>query len=106
MNLVIIHCSCADAESANAIARSLVEEQLAACVSVIPGLRSTYRWQGQVNCADEALLLVKTTRERFPATVDRLRELHAYELPEIIAVDVSVADPAYQAWVESQVGPD
>lgn len=106
MDLVIIHCSCADVESADAIARSLVEERLVACVSVLPGMRSTYRWQGQIECADEVLLLIKTTRERFPATAVRLRELHAYELPEIIAVDVSVADPGYQAWVESQVGPD
>ncbi|MBP6327909.1 MAG: divalent-cation tolerance protein CutA, partial [Dokdonella sp.] len=80
--------------------------RLAACVSQLPGVRSTYRWQGQVECADEVLLLIKSTRERYPALAARLRELHSYELPEIIAVDVSVADPAYQAWVESQVKPD
>ena len=73
---------------------------------LLPGVRSTYRWQGQVECADEVLLLIKSTRERYPALAARLRELHSYELPEIIAVDVSVADPAYQAWVESQVKPD
>ena len=104
--MLIIHCTCADPESAAAIARSLVEERLAACVSQLPGVRSTYRWQGQVECADEVLLLIKSTRERHPALAARLRELHSYELPEIIAVDVSVADPAYQAWVESQVKPD
>ncbi len=106
MSILIIHCTCADPESAAAIARSLVEERLAACVSQLPGVRSTYRWQGQVECADEVLLLIKSTRERYPALAARLRELHSYELPEIIAVDVSVADPAYQAWVESQVKPD
>jgi periplasmic divalent cation tolerance protein len=106
MSMLIIHCTCADPESAAAIARSLVEERLAACVSQLPGVRSTYRWQGQVECADEVLLLIKSTRERYPALAARLRELHSYELPEIIAVDVSVADPAYQAWVESQVKPD
>lgn len=106
MSMLIIHCTCADPESAAAIARSLVEERLAACVSQLPGVRSTYRWQGQVECADEVLLLIKSTRERHPALAARLRELHSYELSEIIAVDVSVADPAYQAWVESQVKPD
>ena len=106
MSMLIIHCTCADPESAAAIARSLVEERLAACVSQLPGVRSTYRWQGQVECADEVLLLIKSTRARHPALAARLRELHSYELPEIIAVDVSVADPAYQAWVESQVKPD
>ena len=106
MSMLIIHCTCADPESAAAIARSLVEGRLAGCVSQLPGVRSTYRWQGQVECADEVLLLIKSTRERYPALAARLRELHSYELPEIIAVDVSVADPAYQAWVESQVKPD
>ncbi|HPG94010.1 MAG TPA: divalent-cation tolerance protein CutA [Dokdonella sp.] len=104
MSLLIVHCSCAADGSADRIARALVEEHLAACVSLLPGVRSTFRWQGKMHTDDEVLMLVKTTRERYPALASRLLELHPYELPEIIAVDVSAAHPPYAAWVEHEVG--
>jgi periplasmic divalent cation tolerance protein len=104
MSILIVHCSCADDGSADVIARTLVEEHLAACVSVLPGMRSTFRWQGETHTDNEVLMLIKTTRERYPALADRLLELHPYELPEIIAVDVSAAHAPYVAWVESAVG--
>jgi periplasmic divalent cation tolerance protein len=104
MSILIVHCSCADDGSAESIARVLVEEHLAACVSVLPGMRSTFRWQGETHTDNEVLMLIKTSRERYPALADRLLELHPYELPEIIAVDVSAAHAPYVAWVESAVG--
>lgn len=67
-------------------------------------MRSTYRWQGEAHADEEVLMLIKTTRERYPAMAARLLELHPYELPEIIGVDVSVAHAPYAAWVEDQVG--
>ena len=104
MSILIIHCSCAADGSADSIAKALVEERLAACVSVLPGMRSTYRWQGETLTEDEVLMLIKTTRQRYPALAARLLELHPYELPEIIAVDISAAHPPYAAWVEHEVG--
>ncbi len=104
MSILIVHCSCAADGSAEAIAKALIDERLAACVSVLPGARSLYRWQGEVHADDEVLMLIKTTRERYPALAARLLDLHPYELPEIIAVDVSIAHAPYAAWVEEQVG--
>ena len=104
MSIVLVHCSCAADGSADRIAARLVEERLAACVSQLPGMRSTYRWQGETHTDDEVLLLIKTTRERYPALAARLLELHPYELPEILAVDVSAAHLPYAAWVAHEVG--
>lgn len=84
------------------MAESLVHERLAACVSVMPGVRSVYRWEGRVERADEALLLVKTGAGRVPALVERLQALHPYELPEILAVEAAGGLPAYLAWVAAQ----
>ncbi len=88
-------------EEAGRIARALVEERLAACVNVLPGLRSVYRWEGAVHEEEEVLLVVKTTRERFPALQDRVRSLHSYTVPEVVAVPVEDAFPPYRAWVEA-----
>ena len=104
MSIVIIHCSCAADGSADAMAKTLVEERLAACVQVLPGARSTYGWNDEICVDDEVLMLIKTTSAEFEALKTRLLELHPYELPEIIAVDVSVAHDAYVDWVESRVG--
>ena len=104
MSILIVHCSCSADGSAETIAKALVEERLAACVSVLPGARSTFRWEGETHTDAEVLMLIKTTQKRYAAMAERLLELHPYELPEIIAVDVSVAHAPYAAWVEQQVG--
>lgn len=95
----LVLCTVPDREVARRIARTLVDEKLAACVNIVPGLHSTYRWQGAVESADEVLLLVKTTAVRFASLRDRLVALHPYELPEVIAVDVAAGLPAYLEWV-------
>lgn len=92
-------CSCPDADSAGRIADALVEARLAACVQVLPGATSVYRWQGKVERASEALLLVKTLRERFDTLKTRVVELHPYEVPEIIAIDITAGLPAYLDWI-------
>ena len=91
--------TCPDAETAARIARALVEERLAACVNRLPGVNSTYRWQGEIHEDAEVLLLIKTTRERFDALRDRLAELHPYEVPELIAFEITDGLPAYLEWV-------
>lgn len=76
-------------------------EQLAACVNRVPGISSTYRWQGAVTTEREELLLIKTTARRFEALKSRLLELHPYELPELIAIPVERGHDAYLEWVRA-----
>jgi periplasmic divalent cation tolerance protein len=93
------------AEKAAEIARALVEERLAACGNVVPGLRSIYRWEGKVQDDAEALLVLKTTRARFEALRERVLALHPYEVPEVIAVPVEAGSAAYLAWIARETGP-
>jgi len=99
MPIHLVFCSCPDADTAQRLAVTLVEARLAACVSVLPPMRSTYRWQGTVEQAEEVLLLAKTAADRVPALVERLQALHPYELPEIVAVESAAGLPAYLDWV-------
>lgn len=101
--VLLCYCSCPDAASAQAIAAALVEERLAACVNRLPGIRSTYRWQGAVTTDSEELLLIKTTAGRFDALKARLLQLHPYEVPELIAVPIALGHDAYLAWVRANV---
>jgi periplasmic divalent cation tolerance protein len=93
----------APTEVAPALARALVEARLAACVNLLPGLRSVYRWQGEVCEAGETLLIAKTASARFAALREAVLRLHPYELPEIVAVKLDDAHPPYLQWLLSQV---
>ena len=95
----IVLTACPDAACAERIARALVEEGLAACVNILPPMRSIYRWKGKIEDATEQLLVIKSTLARFPAICDRVRSLHPYELPEIIAVPIADGLPEYLAWL-------
>ena len=95
----IVLTTCPDAASAERIAQALVEEGLAACVNILPPMRSVYRWKGQVEEASEQLLLIKCSSARFPALRERLQSLHPYELPEIVAIPVLDGLPEYLAWI-------
>ncbi|WP_034408243.1 divalent-cation tolerance protein CutA [Deinococcus murrayi] len=86
-------------EQAPALARTLVAERLAGCVNVLPGLQSVYRWEGEVAEDREALLLIKTTGERYPELEARIRAMHPYEVPEIVALPWDRALPEFQTWL-------
>jgi periplasmic divalent cation tolerance protein len=88
---------------ASTLARTLVEGQLAACVNVVPRVVSTYRWKGAVATDDEWLLVIKTRTNRFEEVRAAIRELHSYELPEIVMFEASRVDPAYRAWIDESV---
>jgi periplasmic divalent cation tolerance protein len=103
MDALVCFCACPDAEVAAGIGRTLVGERLAACANVLPGMRSVYRWRGEVEEGDEALLLIKTTRTALPALQARLVALHPYELPELVAVEVAGGLPAYLGWIADNV---
>ena len=100
--VLLCYCSCPDAASAQSLADALVGERLAACVNRLPGIRSTYRWQGKVVTDDEQLLLIKTTDARFEALKARLLQLHPYDLTELIAVPIAQGHDAYLDWVRAQ----
>jgi periplasmic divalent cation tolerance protein len=102
VTVLVCYCTCPDAASAERLARALVEERLAACVNLLPGVHSIYRWQGAIEQAGEVLLLVKTTRARLDALAARVRALHPHELPELIAVEAAGGLPGYLDWVAAE----
>ncbi len=101
----LVFTNCPNAEVAQSIARQLVDEKLAACVSVLAPCRSVYVWQGQRCEDDEVPLLIKTTRARYAALEAALAEAHPYELPEIVAVPLDAGLPGYLAWVAAETTP-
>ncbi|MAE93256.1 MAG: divalent-cation tolerance protein CutA [Planctomycetota bacterium] len=94
-----------DAETGAQIGRTLVAERLAACVNLVPGLRSIYRWEGEIQDDAEVLLLVKTRADRLPELSSRVEALHPYELPEVLALAAAGGSPAYLDWVCSEASP-
>jgi periplasmic divalent cation tolerance protein len=93
-------------EEAEKIGNALVERRLAACVSIVPQVRSIYRWQGKVEQAEELLLIIKTTAKQFGSVRDLIRELHSYELPECVCIELENGSDAYLKWLEGSVGED
>ena len=104
-NVLIVLTNCPDAEVADRIARTLVEQGLAACANRLPAVDSIFRWQGAVERAVEVPLLIKTTRERYGEVEAVIRTLHPYDLPEIIAWPVTAGLPAYLRWVNEETQP-
>jgi periplasmic divalent cation tolerance protein len=102
-DFIIVLVTAGSAAEANAIARALVEERLAACVNRIKSIQSIYRWQGNVEESEEELLIIKSTRALFPEVEQRVRELHSYTEPEVIALPIIEGSPTYLRWLGEQV---
>jgi len=98
-NHIVTLCTVPDRESGERIAHALVEERLAACVNLVPGLTSVYRWQGKVEKEAECLLIIKTGVSRFEVLKQRIKGLHPSEMPEIIALPIIHGDSAYLNWI-------
>jgi periplasmic divalent cation tolerance protein len=96
---LLVLSTCPGSITAKKIANELVADQLAACVQIIPAVQSFFRWVGRVENSEEHLLLIKTTAERYPDVENRIRALHPYELPEIVAVPLSGGLEGYLAWI-------
>jgi periplasmic divalent cation tolerance protein len=99
----IILCTVPDETTARRIASALVAENLAACVNIVPGITSVYRWKGAIETAPELLLIIKTTVGVYTRLQDRIHALHPYELPEIIAVSIDQGLPDYLAWITTSL---
>jgi len=104
MAVMFVYATAADAAEAERIGRAVVSERLAACANILPGLRSIYWWQGKMEEGTEAVLILKTTRERIAALVARVRALHSYDCPCIEALEVADGNPEFLAWVERETG--
>ena len=97
-NAVVVLCTFPDIEQARQIGAALVERQVAACVNLLPGVESIYRWEGKIERSGEVLALIKTTR--YAGLEAAIRELHPYEVPEILALPVMNGSSEYLAWLE------
>jgi periplasmic divalent cation tolerance protein len=95
----IVLTTFANAEDAAKAVRALVDEQVIACGTILPGARSIYRWKEAIEDTEEAVVLLKTTVERFPALEERLRAIHPYETPEIVALDPTAVSKDYADWL-------
>lgn len=102
----LVLSTCPDDSTARALAESLVTERLAACVNIVPGLRSIYRWEGRIESAEECLLIAKIRRSVFDDVSTFLDQRHPYEVPEIIAVPVEAGSSAYLQWLSACVTPE
>jgi periplasmic divalent cation tolerance protein len=105
MAVLVVFSTFPDPDKAAEVARTLVSEQLAACVNLVGPVRSIYRWQGEISDEMETLAVIKTTRERFEEMRTRLVELHPYEVAEVIAVPVEAGHAPYLAWVADETAP-
>ncbi|HTD28629.1 MAG TPA: divalent-cation tolerance protein CutA [Xanthomonadaceae bacterium] len=102
MSILLVLCTCPDADGAQALAASLVEQRLAACVNVLPNVRSIYRWEGKLDHAQELLLLIKTTADRFDDLKEHIVSMHPYAVPEILGLDVVAGLAPYLDWVAAE----
>lgn len=100
---MVVLTTAPDAEVAQSLATRVVEERLAACANIIPGVMSIYRWKGEVQRDAEVLVILKTTRAGFDPLRDRIGELHPYDVPEILALDAPEGSADYMRWVAEEV---
>lgn len=98
--------TCPDNETAESIATLLVDRARAACVNILPGIRSIYHWQGERQSDTEVLLLIKASASAYAAIETAIRENHPYQLPEIIAIRIDAGLPDYLAWIQQQSRAD
>jgi periplasmic divalent cation tolerance protein len=100
---VVVYVTAASAAEGTRIAFALVEEQLAACVNRVDGVQSVYRWEGKVEGSQESLLIVKTRADLLSRVANRVRELHSYTVPEVIALPILQGDQGYLQWLNEQL---
>lgn len=105
MSCLLVLSTFPDPGSAQKAATILVEERLAACVNIVPGVVSIYRWQDRIECESELTAFIKTTEETFPKLEERLITLHPYEVPEIVALPIRGGLSSYLQWVEAESTP-
>ena len=106
MSVMFVYVTTGDADEAKRLGRQVVEEQLAACANILPGVTSIFRWEGKVDEASEALLILKTTEARLEQLIQRVKTLHSYELPCIEALPVVEGNRDFLEWIVRETGGD
>ncbi|HLH02204.1 MAG TPA: divalent-cation tolerance protein CutA [Bryobacteraceae bacterium] len=102
-DFVVVFCTCPDRAEALRLAHAILEQRLAACVNILPGIESVYRWNEKVETGSEVLLLIKTAAERFDALRQAILNLHSYQTPEVIALPIVTGSEPYLAWLRSSL---
>ena len=103
---IVVLSTCASAKEANRIASDLVEKRLAACVNLVSGVRSVYRWKNKIEKSEEVLLVIKTSRSLFEGVRSQIEKVHSYELPEVIALPVVDGAEQYLEWMDRELGKE
>ena len=103
---IVILSTCASETEAEKLARLLLDQHLCACVNVLPRVRSFFHWKGKVDCGDEVLLLIKSSRALFPSIVSVVEAAHSYEVPEVIALPIVDGSAPYLDWLRSSIGEE
>lgn len=106
MSVMFVYVTTGDADEAQSIARQVVDEQLAACANILPGVTSIFRWEGKVEEAAEAMLILKTTEEKLEQLIGRVKSLHSYECPCIEALPVVEGNRDFLEWIVRETGGD
>ena len=102
-NARVVFANVGSQEEAQDIGRIVVEESLAACVNILPPIKSIYRWKGKIEEEPEVMLIFKTIQDRLPALIHRVNELHSYDVPEIIALPIIEGHEPYLEWIRENV---
>lgn len=100
---LIVFCTVKDPDEASTIAKTLVDEKLAACVNILPGIRSIYRWKGKIEDESEVLMMIKTSNELFSNLEKRIKALHSYDVPEIVAINPDKISDDFEKWWSDQL---
>ena len=103
---IVVLSTCASEEEAGKLARALVEQRVAACVNVVPRVRSYYRWKGEVESGEEYLLIIKSSRGCMPSLLAAIEKEHSYEVPEVIALSVVDGAPGYLDWLQANLADE
>lgn len=98
----LVYCTFPNATEAEEVARALVESQLAACVNIVGAVRSVYRWKGKVCSEEECMIIAKTTAARFAELKAKILELHSYDCPEVVAVNIDDGNEPYLQWIAEE----
>lgn len=104
MSACFAYVTCGDKNEAQGIAAKVVEERLAACANVIPGMTSVYRWEGKIEQGAETVLILKTQASLLDKLTDRVRDLHSYDCPCVVALPVVGGNPAFLDWIADETG--
>ena len=100
---IVVLAMASSAEEAHRIARHLIEQRLAACVNIVPGVKSVYCWQGAIEESSETMLVIKSSRTLFDSLAEAIKSVHSYEVPEVIALPIVVGSEAYMNWLQAEL---